>query len=80
MGVLYLSDNDDAVQASYAVDVSQGVEHEVLVVFHVVRIHLDLEVVVAGGVVALRYSVYRLNRVHELLNQVVCVLLESNVA
>lgn len=80
VGILDFSYHDDAVKATDAVDVAQGVEHEVLVVFHVVRIHLDLEVVVAGRVVTLRYSVYRLNRVHELLNQIVCVLLESDVA
>lgn len=58
VGILDFSYHDDAVKATDAVDVAQGVEHEVLVVLHVVGIHLDLEIVIASGVVAFRNLVY----------------------
>ena len=80
MRVLDFADDDDAVQASDAVDVAQGVEHEVLVVLHVVGIYFDLEVVVASGVVTFCYLVDALHGVHELLDKVVGVLLQPNVA
>ena len=80
MGILDFADDDDAVQATDAVDVAQGIEHEVLVVLHVVGINLDLEIVVTRGVVTFRYLVYLLYGVHELLYQVVGVLLQSDVA
>ena len=51
MRILDFSNHDDAVQTSYAVDVSQGVEHEVLIGFHIAGIYLDQEVIIAGGVV-----------------------------
>lgn len=80
MRILDFSNHDDAVQTSYAVDVSQGVEHEVLIGFHVAGIYLDLEVVITGGVVAFRYLVDGLHGIHELLNQIVGVLLEPDIA
>ena len=80
MRILDFTNHDDAVQTSYAVDVSQGVEHEVLIGFHIPGIYLDLEVIIAGGVVALRYLVDGLHGIHELLNQVVGVLLQSDIA
>ena len=80
MRILDFSNHDDAVQTSYAVDVSQGVEHEVLIGFHVAGIYLDLEVIIAGGVVALRYLVDGLHGIHELLNQIMGVLLQSDIA
>ena len=80
MRILDFSNHDDAVQTSYAVDVSQGVEHEVLIGFHVAGIYLDLEVIIASGVVALRYLVDGLHGIHELLNQIVGVLLEPDIA
>lgn len=80
MRILDFTYHDDAVQTSYAVDVSQGVEHEVLIGFHVAGIYLDLEVIIAGGVVALRYLVDGLHGIHELLNQIVGVLLEPDIA
>ena len=80
MRILDFSNHDDAVQTSYAVDVSQGVEHEVLIGFHVAGIYLDLEVIIAGGVVALRYLVDGLHGIHELLNQVMGVLFQSDIA
>ena len=73
VGILDFSYHDDAVKATDAVDVAQGVEHEVLVVLHVVGIHLDLEIVIASGVVAFRNLVYLLHGVHKLLYQVVGV-------
>lgn len=80
MRILDFTYHDDAVQTSYAVDVSQGVEHEVLIGFHIPGIYLDLEVIIAGGVVALRYLVDGLHGIHELLNQIVGVLLEPDIA
>ena len=80
MRILDFSNHDDAVQTSYAVDVSQGVEHEVLIGFHVAGIYLDLEVIITGGVVALRYLVDGLHGIHELLNQVMGMLLEPDIA
>ena len=80
MRILDFTYHDDAVQTSYAVDVSQRVEHEVLIGFHVAGIYLNLEVIIAGGVVALRYLVDGLHGIHELLNQVVGMLLQSDIA
>ena len=80
MRILDFTYHDDAVQTSYAVDVSQGVEHEVLIGFHVAGIYLDLEVIITGGVVAFRYLVDGLHGIHELLNQIVGVLLEPDIA
>lgn len=80
MRILDFTYHDDAVQTSYAVDVSQGVEHEVLIGFHIPGIYLNLEVIIAGGVVALRYLVDGLHGIHELLNQIVGVLLEPDIA
>ena len=80
MRILDFSNHDDAVQTSYAVDVSQGVEHKVLIGFHIAGIYLDLEVIIAGGVVALRYLVDGLHGIHELLNQVMGMLLEPDIA
>jgi len=80
MRVLDFADDDDAVEASDAVDVTQGVEHEVLVVLHIVGIDLDLEVVVTSGVVTFCYLVDALHSIHELLDEVVGVLLQADVA
>ena len=80
MRILDFSNHDDAVQTSYAVDVSQGVEHKVLIGFHIPGIYLDLEIVIAGGVVALRYLVDGLHGIHELLNQVVGMLFQTDIA
>lgn len=80
MRILDFSNHDDAVQTSYAVDVSQRVEHEVLIGFHVAGIYLDLEIVITGGVVALRYLVDGLHGIHELLNQIMGMLLEPDIA
>lgn len=80
MRVFYFANNDDTVKTAYAVNVAEGVEHEVLIVFHVVCIHFDLKIIVARGVVAFRYLVYVLHSVHELLYQVVSVLLQSDIA
>ena len=80
MRILDFANYDDAVKASDAVDISQGVEHEVLIILHIPGIHLDLEVVIAGGVVAFRYLVDGLHGVHELLNQIMGVLLQSDIA
>ena len=80
MRILDFTYHDDAVQTSDAVDVSQGVEHEVLVGFHIAGIYLDLEIVITGGVVAFRYLVDGLHGIHELLNQIVGVLLEPDIA
>lgn len=80
MRILDFTYHDDAVQTSYAVDVSQRVEHKVLIGFHVAGIYLDQEVVITGGVVAFRYLVDGLHGIHELLNQIVSMLLEPDIA
>ena len=80
MRILDFTNHDDTVQASDAFDISQRVEHEVLIGFHIAGIYLDLEVIIAGGVVALRYLVDGLHGIHELLNQIVGVLLQSDIA
>lgn len=79
MRILDFANYDDAMETSDAVDISQGVEHEVLIGFHVAGIHLDLEVVIAGGVVAFRYLVDGLHGIHELLNQIMGVLFQSDI-
>lgn len=43
MRVFYFANDDDTVKTAYAVNVAEGVEHEVLIVFHVVCIHFDLK-------------------------------------
>lgn len=80
MRILDFANYDDAMETSDAVDISQGIEHEVLIILHVPGIHLDLEVVIAGGVVALCYLVDGLHGIHKLLNQIVGVLLQSDIA
>ena len=80
MRILDFSNHDDAVQTSDAVDVSQRVEHEVLIGFHIPGVYLDLEVIISGGVVAFRYLVDGLHDIHELLNQVMGMLLEPDIA
>ena len=80
MRILDFTYHDDAVQTSDAVDVSQSVEHEVLIGFHVAGIYLDLEVIITGGVVTFRYLVDGLHGIHELLNQVMGMLLEPDIA
>ena len=57
MRILDFTYHDDAVQTSYAVDVSQGVEHEVLIGFHIPGIYLNLEVIISGGVVNLEFDI-----------------------
>ena len=66
MRILDFSNHDDAVQTSYAVDVSQGVEHKVLIGFHIPGIYLDLEIVLTRGVVALGYMIDGLHENNEL--------------
>ena len=79
MRILDFTNHDDTVQASDTFDISQRVEHEVLIGFHIAGIYLDLEVIIAGGVVALRYLVDGLHGIHELLNQIMGVLLEPDI-
>ena len=80
MRILDFANYDDAMETSDAVDISQGVEHEVLIGFHVAGIHFDLEIVITGGVEAFRNLVDGLHGIHELLNQIVGVLLQSDIA
>ena len=80
MRVLYLAYHDNTVQATDAIDISKSVEHEVLIGFHISGIYLDLEIVIAGGVVAFRNLVDGLHGIHELLNQVMGMLLEPDIA
>lgn len=78
--MLDFADYNHTVQATDAVYVAERVEHEVLIVLHVVGIHLDKEVIIARSVVALRDLVDALHPIHKLLYQVVGVLLEPDVA
>ncbi len=78
--VFYLANDDDAMQATYAVDISKRIEHEILIVLHVFGIYFYLEIVVASGIVTFGYLFYLLHGVHELLYQVMCVLFQSDVA
>lgn len=78
--VLDFTYHNHTVQAADAVYVAERVEHEVLVVLHVVGIHLDEEVVIARRVVALRDLVDALHPIHKILYQVVGVLLQAYVA
>ena len=79
MRILDFANYDDAMETSDAVDISQGVEHEVLIGFHVAGIHFDLEIVITGGVVAFRNLVDGLHGIHELLNQIMGVLFQSDI-
>lgn len=54
MGVLDLSDDDDTMQTTDTIDITEGVEHKVLIVAHVTGIDLNEEVVVARGIIAFR--------------------------
>lgn len=56
MGILDLTDDDDAVETADAVDVAKGVEHKVLIILHVAGIDLYLEIIITGSVVALGYQ------------------------
>ncbi len=80
VGVLDLANDNDAMEASDAVDVAEGVEHEILIVLHVVGINLDLEVIVARRVVTFRDLVNGLHGIHELLDEFMGMLLQSDVA
>jgi hypothetical protein len=73
--VFDLADDEDAVQASDAVDVAQGVEHELLVSLHVACKDLDLEIEVAAGVVELGNLLMPCTVSIKLLNELVGVLL-----
>ncbi len=57
---LYFAYDDDAVQAAYAVNVSQGVEHEVLIIFHVARIYPDTEELISDLAAAYRQVIAEL--------------------
>lgn len=78
--VLDFANDDNAMKASDTVDVTQRIEHKVLIVFHIVGIYLNLEVVIASRVVTFRDLVYSLNDVHKLLDELVGVLFKSDVA
>ena len=80
VGVLYLADDDDTVEATYAVDVSESVEHKVLVFLHVVGIYFYLKVKVARCIVAFCYLVDVLHSVHKLLYEIVGMLFQPYVA
>jgi len=75
-----LIDDKDAVQTSHTRDGAERVEHELLVGFHVTCVHLNQEVEVTARVVAFRDFVDMLYGIHELLDQLLCVLFQSDVA
>ena len=47
----------DTVQTTYTINISKSVEHEVLIVLHVMGINFYQEVVVARGIIALGYLI-----------------------
>src|SRR3712207_1293981 len=79
-GALHLADDENAVEAAYALYVTQGVEHEVLIILHVTGIDLDEKVEIAAGVEAFGNFADVLHGVHKLLNEFVGVLFEAYVA
>lgn len=80
MCVFGLVDDEDAVEATYALDATKRVLHELLIVFHVFGVDLDEEVIVTAGVEAFCDFVNVLHSVHKLLDEFFCVLLELDVA
>ena len=72
-------DDEDTVKASYAGDGAEGVEHELLIGFHIFRVDLDEKVEVTTGIVALCDLVNALYGIHELSDKRLGVLLEPNV-
>lgn len=80
MRILDFAYHDDTVKATYAIYVAQSVEHEVLISFHVTRVYLYQEIIVASGIIAFGHLVYGLHGVHELLYQVVSMLFQADIA
>lgn len=78
--VLNLADDDDTVEATDAVDVAKSVQHKVLIGLHIAGVDLYLEIEVARGIVALGNLLDILDRIHKLLDKVVRMLLEPDVA
>lgn len=69
MSALGLVDHEDAVQATHAWDGSQGIEHELLIGFHVLGVNLDEKVKVSTRIVALRDLINMLDSIHKLLDE-----------
>ena len=67
------------MQTSDTVYRTQSVEHKLLITLHITCINLNEEVVITTGIVTLRYLIYTLNNIHELLNQLLCMLLQTDV-
>lgn len=80
MRVLNLAYHNDTVQTAYTINIAKSVEHEVLIVLHVMGINFYLEVVVARGIIALGYLIDGLHSIHKLLDKLVSVLFQSNIA
>lgn len=80
MRVFGLVDDEDAVEATYALYAAERVLHELLIVFHIFGVDLDEEVVVAAGVETLCDLVDALHGVHKLLDEFFGVLLKFDVA
>lgn len=78
--VLLLGNDKDAVEAANAVDDSERVVDEVVVVVHVAEVYLDHVVEVAGRVVAFGDLLNLLHLLHEFLSQPLAVLLEPDIA
>ena len=68
MRVLNLAYHNDTVQTTYTINIAKSVEHEVLIVLHVMGINFYKKVVVARSVIALGYLIDGLHSIHKLLN------------
>ena len=79
MRVLNLAYHNDTVQTAYTINIAKSVEHEVLIVLHVMGINFYLEVVVARGIIALGYLIDGLHSIHKLLDKLVRVLFQPYI-
>lgn len=79
MRVLNLAYHNDTVQTAYTINIAKSVEHEVLIVLHVMGINFYQEVVVARGIIALGYLIDGLHSIHKLLDEFVSVLFQPYI-
>ena len=74
MSVLCLVDDKDTMKATNTINLTQRIEHELLITLHVVCINLNKKVIVTAGVITFSYLINILYDVHKLLDEVLCVL------
>ncbi len=78
--VLYFGHDEGALPRGEAFDGAEGVEHEVLVAFHVVHLYLEQVVEAAGDVVALGDLGYLVDLGDEIVDDVAVDAFELHVA